>query len=491
MLQRFRTHLLIGLLAFACAQGWNRWNIAAMQRSPIAAQQVRDGRALMLVDDASYLQAVDRVLGDRPDLAVNDRPDLRAPGYRVWYLLPRSVLEPMPAISALVLLQCVLYALAVMLLWETLVAQGIAEWIRWTIVLLLAVMPTFHGFLFHTITEGVTPSLTLIVLCCALLASPSPRMLWAGVLAWSLLMVTRPALAWAGFALLPMLWQRWRSLPRVALVVLFAFAPTAVWWVGNMVKAGDFVGLHPIYRMDEPGINRPAHGAFWELAKSWGASGEDFHQVMEPAFRAALACDTAPSFIDRFVELAPYGSLSAPEYAYTRNAFARWQRFNCTELAPALRSGVGTIPTSTASEEQVLSTLNDVTKDWRGEHPLHHHVRVPLRVAKGMVAHSNLNLYLFQHELRGRWWMEALRWASALVHAACLLCVVLAALWRTPPPVRWVAIGACAYLFYLAYVQRGVEERYTLPALFMGIACAAFVLQRFMRPNFVPENAQP
>ena len=48
-------------------------------------------------------------------------------------------------------------------------------------VLLFAVMPTFHGFLFHTITEGVTPALSLVVLCSALLAQRSGRWLWVGL----------------------------------------------------------------------------------------------------------------------------------------------------------------------------------------------------------------------------------------------------------------------------------------------------------------------
>lgn len=480
MVRHFRTHLLLALLALVCAEGWNRWNLRAMQASPVARQQVRDGWSVMAVDDASYLQGAERLLGTRPDLEqgpLADRPQLRPPGYGLLYLMPRLLLQPLPAVRALVWLQVVLYAAAVALLWETLVQARIPPAIRWPLALAFAALPTFHGFLHYTLTEGVTPSLALIVLCCALRAVHAPHpWLRMGLIAWGLLLLTRPVLGWAGLALLPALRVRgWR---RAAASAALAAGPLLGWWAFNALRAGTPIGLHPVFRTDEPGINRPMHGAFWALAKSWGARGDAFHGVMEPAFRAALAGDTAARHVDGYIALAPPGLLAAPEEQAIRRAFAAWQRFNATELAPAVHGPRGTLAGPTDSEQRILDSLHGITAGWRAAHPFHHHVRVPLRVLRGMVAHSNLNLWLFQHHLRGQPWMEALRRASALLHIGLLLCVPLAALLRVPRPLRLMAAGACPYLFYLAYVQRGVEERYTLPVLFIGVACAAFVMGR-------------
>ncbi|MBK8500019.1 MAG: hypothetical protein IPL52_14665 [Flavobacteriales bacterium] len=496
MLSRYRTHLLLGLLAFACAQGWNRWNIGAMRHVSYANEHVSAGGTVMMVDDASYLQSVDDLLGARPDLhenALHHRPDLRPPGYGLWYLLPRLVVSQPGALAAVALMQCVLFALSVMLLWETLLAFELPTAIRMSLCMALAMLPMFQGFLFYTITEGVTPALGLCTLCSALLASKRASLRWLviGAVLWSFLMLTRPALAWAGFAIIAAAWQQWRSLPRLALMVALAAAPLGAWWAHNVAKAGELIGLHPVYRANEPGINRPMHAAFWELAKSWGANGDAFHQAMEPAFRAAMECDTSSTFAEGFIALAPTGSLTADQTLVVRGTYQRWQRFNCNQLAPALRSATGTIPGTTQEEQEISSALEKVTHVWRGEHFFHHHVLVPLRVLKKMAAHSNLNLFLFQHSLRGRWWMEALRWLCALVHVALLLAVLVAALSRTPTVVRWCAAGGCFYLFYLAYVQRGVEERYTLPVLFIGLVCAGSVLHRFMRPNLATDNATP
>lgn len=493
MLARYPTHLLLGLLALACAQTWNRLNLQAMLEAPYARYNVRGERVLTATDDASYLQAVDRWLGDRPDLQgpQHARPDLRAPGYRLWYLLPRLVLDPLPAQSVLVWLQCLLYSASVALLWEVLLFHGMVVWLRWSIALLFAVMPTFHGFLFHTLSEGVTPALSLSVLGCAMLAPRSRTWLWAALALWSLLMVTRPALAWVGLALLPALFANFHP-PKAIALVLLALAPTATWWVGNCVKAGGILGLHPVYRADEPGITRPTHGAFWELAKSWGARGDGFHPVMEGAYRAALECDTASVYALPFTLLAPEGSLRPEQYLAVRNAFSAWQRFTCTQLAPALASPAGTIAHTTPEEQRIITELEGITRAWRHEHFWYHHVRVPLRVLKQLVAHSNLNLFLFQSEWRGKPLMEGLRWASAALHVGLFAGLLFALMLRVPASVRWCAAGALFYVAYLCYVQRGVEERYTLPVLYLCVCIAPFAVKALAGTNFAtPKTARP
>lgn len=480
MWRRYRAHLLLFVLALAGAQGWNRWNIAVMLRSPAAAN-VRDGGSLTAVDDASHLQWVERLLGNRPDLEqgiATRLPDLRPPGYGLWYLLLRAALPPRAAIHVLVLLQTLLFALAVALLHEALLRHGIAPAIRWPLLIALAVMPTFHGFLFHLLSEGVTPTLTLALLSCALLDARSEgrRWLWAGLALWALLLLTRPVLGWAGAALLPGLARqgRWRAAALIAL----AAAPLLGWWAANCIRAGHLVGLHPVYHAATPGINRPTHAAFWALAKSWGARGSHFHQAMERAFQAALRCDTSAAYARHYIALAPPSMLSGDQEARIREAFRRWQRFTCAELAPAIASPAGTIAFTTREEQGIIRSLSSVTSEWRAQHPFHHHVMVPLRVLKEMILHSNLNLWMFQHTWRGRPWMEALRWLSAGVHAAALAAAALAFLFPAPPPVRLISLGCLAYLLFLAYVQRGVEERYTLPVLFVGVACAAFMVGR-------------
>lgn len=481
-LRRFSTHLTLGLLAFGCAWSWNSWNIRAMQRA--LPDQLRYGVSVMTTDDASYLSAVDRLV-DPPQDVQEPRIDLRAPGYRLWYLVPRVFLSIPAALRVLIVLQCLLFACSVALLWEVLLVFGIAPLVRWTCALLLAIVPTFHGFLFYTLTEAVTPALVLGTVCCALLAKRAKGhgWLWAAGALWALLMVTRPVLAWAGLPLLHVLWSHsggWKGVRRVVLVGALAFVPTGLWWASNMRIAGGYVGIHPVYRADEPGINRPTHEAFWELAKSWGTPGDAFHSIMEPAFQAALAGDTARTFAQQYIATAPAGGITPAQEDAVRAEFIAWQRFTCLSLAPALAGAERTLAAQ-PEEQRIIAHVNMLTREYRSAHAWHYHVEVPVHVLRQLVAHSNLNLYLFQHTLRGRALVEALRWCSAVLHAALLLGLFLAVWWCIDPTVRTAALGAAVYLLYLAYVQRGIEERYTLPALNLAVLCAAFMSDAIAR----------
>lgn len=482
LLRRFSTHLLLGLLAFGCAWCWNSWNIRAMQRA--LPDHVRHGVTVMTTDDASYLSAVDRLVD--PSLeATEARVDLRAPGYRLWYMVPRLFLGVPAALRVLVVLQCLLFACSVMLLWEVLLVFGVVPLVRWAFALLLAIVPTFQGFLFYTLTEAVTPALVLGTICCALLGkrARSPSWLWVAGVLWALLMVTRPVLAWAGLPLLQVIWSQaggWKGMRRVVLVSALAFVPTGIWWANNMRIAGSYVGLHPVYRADEPGINRPTHEAFWELAKSWGTAGDAFHSIMEPAFQAALAGDTARTFAQHFIATAPVDGLTLAQEDAIRAEFIAWQRFTCLSLAPALAGTERALPAQ-PEEQRITAQVDALTQAYRSAHAWHYHVQVPMQVLRQLVAHSNLNLYLFQHSLRGHALMEAFRWFSAFLHTALLLGLFLAVWWRMDPTVRTAALGAVLYLLYLAYVQRGVEERYTLPALHLAVLCAAFMSDALLR----------
>ena len=480
--RRFSSHLFIGLLAFACAWFWNGWNVRAMQHA--LPDQLRYGVTVMTTDDASYLRAVDDLL-DPPREVYEARVDLRAPGYRMWYLLPRFFLPVPTALHVLVVLQCLLFACSVALLWEVFLVFGLAPIVRWTFALMLAVVPTFQGFLFYTLTEAVTPALVLGVVCCALLGKRAKGngWLWAAGVLWALLMVTRPVLAWAGLPLLHVLWSRsggWKGAGRVMLVSLLAFVPTGIWWANNMRIAGGYVGLHPVYRADEPGINRPTHEAFWELAKSWGTAGDTFHSIMEPAFQEALVGDTAHAFAERFIATAPARSLTPAQADAIRAEFMAWQRFTCLALAPALATTERALAAQ-PEEQRIIERISAITSTYRSEHAWNYHVEVPARVLRQLIAHSNLNLYLFQHTLRGTTMMEAFRWCSAALHAALLLGLFFAMWWSMDPIVRSAALGAGLYLLYLAYVQRGVEERYTLPVLHLAVLCAAFMRDALTR----------
>lgn len=346
----------------------------------------------------------------------------------------------------------------------------------------MAVLPLFPGFLFHTLTEGVTPALCLGIWAAAMLHGQQRQHGWlvVGTVLWSLLVLTRPVLVWAGLPLLLTAWTTSTGSHRVRqmlLVLTLGLLPTALWWSRNAAAAGGPISLHPVYSANTPGIFRPTHQAFWELAKSWGARGDQFHSAMVPAYEQALLGRIDTSAADVFLATAPAGLLSADEQGRVSDLFLEWAVFTRDRLGPAIHSPSGTLMGLQPEEERIINGVEQVTASCRRAHPLHVHVVVPFQVLRVMVAHSNLNLYLFQHTYRGRWWMEALRWCSAVLHVLLFAGLPFLLFLRgIPTPTRAAAFGALIYLGYLAYVQRGVEERYTLPVLHLAMAWSPLLL---------------
>lgn len=471
-------NLIVWLLALLFSVGWNEVNVQALADDPAFANRLSAAGTLVSPDNPSYLKPVEQWIAGIPQ----EGPAFRTPGYGLWYALVR-VFAPAPAaLKGLALLQCALFALAVAFFFHTLTVCGFGRVQRWSWALLLAVVPMFHGFLYHALTEGVTPSLTLAIWCCALChrRGSDGRWLAVGVVLWALLVLTRPVLLWVGFPLLVAAWQvplrgAQRALP--ALLLVLACLPTAVFWLRNAALNNGPISLHPVYSADEQGLFRPTHQAFWELAKSWGTRGDAFHSVMVPAYEGAVAGAVDTVWATALLRTAPAGHLDAGQQAAVREHFVQWQLFTRDRLAPAIAGVAPPLHGQQAEEEAIVAGLGTVTDGYRRAHAWHYHVVVPGQVLWELVGHSNLSLFIFQHPWRGAWAMEVFRWACALLHVALFAGLLAHFVWRTDVRCRVAAAGTLLYLAYLAYVQRGVEERYTLPVLFLAVGMAPWLVE--------------
>ncbi len=491
----YKPSLLFALLATVVAFAWNTWNLEVLRHTPGMGHLLREGTTIATADDPSYLRPVEDLLSPSTDAAGARGPQLRTPGYGLWYLLARLVFPPAQALTVLKLFQCLLFGASVGLMHHVLLRYGPgAELVHGT-AMTMAVLPMFQGFLFHTLTEAVTPALCIGIWAAAMMHAQQGQRGWlvVGTVLWSLLVLTRPVLVWAG---LPLLFSAWTSSTaplrtrRLVLVLTLGLLPTGLWWMRNAVAANGPISLHPVYSADTPGLFRPTHQAFWDLAKSWGARGDQFHSAMVPAYEQALLGRIDTSAAAGFLATAPTGHLSGAEQRQVRELFLQWAVFTRDQLAPALHSPSGTLLGLQPEEERIINGVELMTANYHRAHPLHVHVVVPLQVLRVMVTHSNLNLFLFQHTYRGHWWMEVLRWCCAALHLLLFASVpFLLFIRRIPPPARAAAFGALIYLGYLAYVQRGVEERYTLPVLHLAMAMLPLLLHAaFGHARRVGEN---
>ena len=93
-------------------------------------------------------------------------------------------------------------------------------------------------------------------------------------------------------------------------------------------------------------------------------------------------------------------------------------------------------------------------------------VYTPIQVAKEMILHSNLNLYIFQHHYRNQFWMEALRFISLFIHVLVFILPIIGLfIWKQNLPFIAFLIPTILICIYFIFVQRALEERYTYPYL--------------------------
>jgi len=118
-------------------------------------------------------------------------------------------------------------------------------------------------------------------------------------------------------------------------------------------------------------------------------------------------------------------------------------------------------------ELEVIDDFKQLTSEYKSEFWFQYHFSSPLKVFKVMAFHSNLSLYVFQHTYRGNWLMESVRFLFFGLHTLCFISVFISLFFLQKKETFNTAITliTLAYIVFLCYYQRGIEERYTLPIL--------------------------
>jgi hypothetical protein len=367
--------------------------------------------------------------------------------------------------------------------------SGLPRRYAFIIEIIYGLSPFASGFLYYSITEAITPALMIAYVFCLLKGYRESKYLYF-ILASILLAfegLTRPVLLPFGLALpLAIFWSdlRFSTIKKLAFILLTGFIalePIGMWAIRSNKIAGENVGLYPIYYAENNSQYRPTHRAIWEFEKSYGTEGHDFHTHMVPLWQATMAGDTSDVYIDSILMACPPFVKQTIGESRLRNSYTLYRKSILYQKQnhPDGKIMPDTIP---AIEQAVIKDFQQYTDEINSRHWIWCHVVVPARLFKSLSFHSNLSLYMFQHTYRGRWWMEGMRVAFLLLHMACCLSFIFIFLWSNDRLVK-VLLGLCLafYFFYLCYVFRGLEERYTLPVLPLMLLALGLSIYRAMQ----------
>lgn len=447
-------------------------------------EALRNGITVLTKDDASYLAPVENFLngkGWKSNAVGKAAYTTRSPGYALLYLPFRYLLGQQYSLIALVIFQILLFAYALTFTPDILSSLLLNR--KWKRILCLsfASLPMFYGFLSYTLTEAVTPSLVIILVAFLVRKNKTAKehfLLW---LTLALIILIRPPLiVWS--LSLPIAYFPFKAnnLKRLALGVMVVFAPLLAWQVHLYKITGEVQGLHPIYQDDSNTVYRAPHKAIWNFHKSWGQTGSEFHKsisFLTSAARYNRDKENAVSKVlmkipDRVKEIVSADSLSDYYENYFEVLQSQAQDFKNQQAIPGLSK----------KEEALIESFQRTTKLYTRSDFFYSNFVVPAQVFKRLALHSNLSLYIFQKPWRGNVIVEALRVICFANHFLAFY-VFLISIFILFPNKNALAIiiPTALYMGYLCFIQRGVEERYTLPFLIPMVAVSAKALELLYR----------
>ena len=465
----------IAVLSFFSALLINEYNINAL-RVAASSKLEPTYEWVKTADDASYLRPAENYYHKgiwRDNNAGLQSYFIRTPGYGLFRYVLMRVMGLERSYHYFKYVQLLLFSVSVWLLYYVSLYVGLPPLYAMLIAIIYGFSPFAVGFLYYSITEGISPALVIIYLYFLLKAYRAHKPIYfvLGAIMMAYIGLTRPVLLLLAAALPFAIWQGAGVLSRlqksvlIGLCSIIMLSPTAMWLYRSNHIAGKYVGLYPIYFPQSNSQFRPSHGAIWEFQKSFGKEGAAFHAEMVPLWRATLRGDTSTTYIDSILLACPAFVQQTIGKERLRNSYLLYRR-SIVEQQLQYPIGVAMPDTLPATEQRVIADFDRYTALIRSQHWLWCHIVVPIKLFKSLSLHSNLSLHIFQHTLRGRWWMELMRYGFLLLHVLCCVSFI-GVLFISKDKLILLLFGMIVggYVFYLCYFFRGLEERYTLPIL--------------------------
>ncbi|MDP4683665.1 MAG: hypothetical protein NWS40_03140 [Crocinitomicaceae bacterium] len=370
----------------------------------------------------------------------------RPPGYGSIYMICTLILGKY-ALLGIKTIQILGYFFSILLIGKISILLLPKQKTALTAALITALLPMYSGFMYYTLTEGITPVLTLWTIYSYLNFNPSKKP-FAVIIATSLLILVRPQMI-----LLPFLFIAYHLLKRekkLALVISIGFIPFALWQLRTFSISNEIPGLHSIYSSKNNTLFRPTHEAMTNLFRIWESDGEQFH--------AAIAAIKNNRLDEALLEVP------IEFHAEVKPILVEYERVLNSKNDFKSRKYL-------AAEKKLIRHTNAVINSLKKENKFLTHIKTPLESARYLLSKSQMNLYIFQDPLRGNPFIELLRILSVLLINLGFLAAFMLFFRFKLDVLTVLSAFMCITFFYLIYVQRLNEERYLTPFLPLLLIC--------------------
>jgi hypothetical protein len=461
---------LIVLVSLISAFFFNELNINSLSEN-----RLQEGETVITSDDWSYLSPAKNYYKTgvwKENIPGNVSYFQRPPGYGIFYY-SCLLLSENHALLLLKIFQVLLFALSVFCLFKICMYLLNNEKIALMVAVIYGITPFAMGFLYYTLSEGITPALLIFYIYFLVYANVARYkkqqnfLFGLAALVFAYLFIVRPVLGVFGLLLPVFVYYSYAHWFKKAIVFgAIASSFMVIWQIRNYTITGEYVGLNPIFQQDNNSLYRSPSSAFWDFNESWGVEGADYHSYSLPFWQAAIKGDVSINHINKILDAFPQYVIDHFGKDRLTKVFKDYQKAILIQK-PYYEKGLPMPKFKIVEEEIVVNEFKELTREFKSEFWFQYHIISPLKVFKVMAFHSNLSMSIFQSTFRGNLIMEFFRFLFFSLHGLCFLALLANLIWfkRNSPLENTLYIATFIYVFYLCYFQRGIEERYTLPIL--------------------------
>lgn len=455
--------ILIFIICFITQWTINQKNISNLNNSGI---ETRLNQTVITADDYSYLNPVENFLktGIWKESKTGDNAFYqRSPGYGLFSLPFLNFESESKGLFYLKLTQNILQSAIPVLIFYFLLYISFSKKLALIAAILFGISPNLNGFIFYTLTEGITPILVTLffVLSYKSYHDNNKKTVLLASVTLGFLILTRPVFAILSLLLLPSFIQmRLKGITTILGSILITISPISIWQIRNYKLSNELTNLHPIYSPSNNSVFRLPHQSIFNLVKQFNPNGANYHEWINK-LKVASNNNLEYQKIKNPLSIFNESSLNL----FTEDTLNKYTKLYFQSFKEITQNSNEKKYSET--EKLITNKFEILKEDYISEHWFESNLFTPFKVFKDLVFHSNLNLYQFQHTYRGNWFMEGLRYINYIIHVTIFILPILIFLLfrkKIGRKVIWI-IPAILYLFYLCYFQRGIEERYTYPIL--------------------------
>jgi len=480
---------LVILISYTCIYGINFLNI---ESSIQGGARVRLEKTIKTADDVSYLLPAKNYLNNKgwndgtPGIQGNY---MRSPGYGLFCLPFLAALEESTALSFIRTTQCLLMALVAGTLFLLLLQWGFPNQLAFVVASFLGALPSFSGYVFYTLTEGITPALLFLLFFLYSLSRHKnisskkwslTIIFFIACIVFGCLFITRPVFGTFALLLLSIFLKiKIRLIKRILLIFLglvLAFGPTILWEARNISLGKKINGISTFYEIYSPTNNsvwRAPHQSIYELVKLFSISGQDYHEWSKKHETAAYLGQE-------------WEDIESPLSIFDESSIALIGKDTLTKYVQIFQQSIPEVALYSeqnkysANEQLVAEKFAEYTRQYKDQYTFRSWIITPLRVLKTIVWQSHLNHFLFWNTYGQRSWMRLFSLFTSLLNFTIYL-LPFCCLFFKPKIIKnhfWLILSVGFNILYLIVVQRGLEQRYYTPLLPVLFACSLWIIHR-------------